>query len=121
MLIIPAIDLKGGQCVRLQQGKKDKETIYSSDPAAMARLWQDQGAQLIHVVDLDGAFDGRPKNPEAVKQILKAVTVPIQLGGGIRDLRTINELMDLGVDRVVLGTKATSEPDLIRIACRRFR
>ncbi|MEW5766483.1 MAG: 1-(5-phosphoribosyl)-5-[(5-phosphoribosylamino)methylideneamino]imidazole-4-carboxamide isomerase [bacterium] len=120
MLIIPAIDIKKGQCVRLIQGKKNQETVYSPDPSAMARRWEAQGAELIHVVDLDGAFDGRPKNLEAVKQILAAINIPIQLGGGIRDISTIEALINLGVARVILGTKVITDPDLIKMACDRF-
>ncbi len=106
MLIIPAIDLKNGKCVRLLQGDPDKETIYSDDPVKQAKLFAEQGAKLIHVVDLDGAFDGKPKNMEIVKQIAKSLTVPIEVGGGIRNADTIEEYLTAGVKRIIIGTAA---------------
>ena len=109
MIIFPAIDLKDGKCVRLLQGKAEDVTVYSDDPVAMAMHWQEQGGQFLHVVDLDGAFSGEPKNWKWVARIRSAVPIPIQLGGGLRTLDQIRDALELGVDRVVLGTKATSE------------
>jgi phosphoribosylformimino-5-aminoimidazole carboxamide ribotide isomerase len=120
MIILPAIDLKGGQCVRLEQGLMAKETVYSDDPAAMARHWQDEGGEFLHLVDLDGAFAGVPKNREAIEAIVAAVDIPTELGGGIRDLETIEAYLKLGVSRVILGTVAKENPELVAEACRRF-
>ncbi len=120
MLVVPAIDLKGGRCVRLYQGQMDKETVFSQDPVAMARRWEAEGAELLHLVDLDGAVSGQPVNRPEIEAILKAVSVPVELGGGIRDLATIEEYLALGVDRVILGTVACREPELVREACRLF-
>ncbi|MBA2882419.1 phosphoribosylformimino-5-aminoimidazole carboxamide ribotide isomerase [Desulfosalsimonas propionicica] len=121
MIVIPAIDIKGGRCVRLLQGRMDQETVFSDDPPAMAVRWIDQGARLIHVVDLDGAIEKSPKNLAAIEQITSAAgSVPIQVGGGIRDLDTIGMYLDQGVDRVVIGSAAIYDPDLVRQACRDF-
>ena len=121
MIVIPAIDIKGGRCVRLLQGRMDRETVFSDDPPAMAVRWIDQGARLIHVVDLDGAIEKSPKNLAAIEQITSAAgSVPIQVGGGIRDLDTIGMYLDQGVDRVVIGSAAIYDPDLVRQACRDF-
>jgi phosphoribosylformimino-5-aminoimidazole carboxamide ribotide isomerase len=120
MLVIPAIDLKGGRCVRLRQGRMEEETIYSAEPAKVAAQWQTAGAEWIHVVDLDGAVTGKPVNIEAVKAIRKAVTIPLQLGGGIRDLETVAAWLSAGIDRVVLGTVAAQDPSVIKEACRRY-
>jgi len=120
MIVIPAIDLKNGQCVRLEQGLMEKDTVYSDDPAAMARHWQDEGGELLHLVDLDGAFAGVPKNRAAIQAIVAAVDIPTELGGGIRDLETIEAYLELGVDRVILGTVAKENPQLVAEACRRF-
>ncbi|MGW8312275.1 MAG: 1-(5-phosphoribosyl)-5-[(5-phosphoribosylamino)methylideneamino]imidazole-4-carboxamide isomerase [Desulfuromonadales bacterium] len=120
MIVIPAIDLKNGQCVRLEQGLMEKDTVYSDDPAAMARHWQDEGGELLHLVDLDGAFAGVPKNREAIQAIVAAVDIPTELGGGIRDLETIEAYLELGVERVILGTVAKENPPLVAEACRRF-
>ena len=109
MIIFPAIDLKDGKCVRLLQGKAEDVTIYSDDPVATARDWQKQGAEFLHVVDLDGAFSGQPKNGEWVKRMVGALDIPIQLGGGLRTLDQIREAIGMGAARVVLGTKAISE------------
>jgi phosphoribosylformimino-5-aminoimidazole carboxamide ribotide isomerase len=106
MLVIPAIDLKDGQCVRLMQGNMSQATVYSNDPAAMARQWQDQGAQLLHIVDLNGAFEGEPKNLPQVEAIVNAVSIPIQVGGGIRSLDTVRMYLGAGAKRVVMGTTA---------------
>ena len=120
MIIIPAIDLKDGKCVRLLQGKKDEVTVYSDDPADMAKQWVDMGARLLHVVDLDGAFSGEQKNLERIKEIRKAIQIPMQLGGGIRDIKTIAQLADIGVDRMILGTSAAKDPDMVATACEKF-
>ena len=120
MLVIPAIDLKKGQCVRLEQGLMDRDTVYSDDPAAMARHWQDEGGELLHLVDLDGAFAGVPKNKEAILSIVKAVDIPVELGGGIRDLKTIEAYLQLGINQVILGTIAQENPEIVRQACRQF-
>lgn len=119
MQIWPAIDLRGGKCVRLQQGDYRRETVFSDDPVAMARRWVDQGAECLHLVDLDGAREGRPANLQSVREILAAVAVPCELGGGIRDEETIRELLDLGLSRLVVGTRALREPDWFAGMCRR--
>lgn len=120
MLVIPAIDLKEGKCVRLEQGLMDKDTVFNDDPAAQALVWQNQGAELLHIVDLDGAFAGEPKNRGAIEAILKAITIPAQLGGGIRDLATIEAYLSLGLTRVIIGTAAQRNPELVREACGKF-
>lgn len=120
MIVIPAVDLKGGKCVRLFQGRMDRETVFSDAPEEMAALWEKKGGRLIHVVDLDGAVRRSPQNVEAVKAIVSRVSVPVQLGGGIRDLETIEFYLDLGVKRVILGTAAQERPDLLKEACTRF-
>jgi phosphoribosylformimino-5-aminoimidazole carboxamide ribotide isomerase len=120
MLVIPAIDLKGGRCVRLRQGRMEEETVYSSAPDRVATRWQAAGAEWIHVVDLNGAVSGKPVNIEPVKTIRKAVTVPLQLGGGIRDMAAIEGWLAAGIDRVVLGTAAAQDPSVIKEASRRF-
>jgi len=120
MQIIPAIDLKNGKCVRLLQGKKDRETIYSDDPVQMALRWQREGATYLHLIDLDGAFEGQSRNVEAIRSIVEATDVPAELGGGIRTMGTISRLLSLGLDRVILGTVAITEPDLVRRAIERF-
>jgi phosphoribosylformimino-5-aminoimidazole carboxamide ribotide isomerase len=117
MLIIPAVDLRDGKCVRLVEGKLDQETIYSDNPAEMALRWQELGAQWLHVVDLDGAFAGSPQNLKVIKNILDAVQMPVQVGGGIRDLETVERLLDLGVNRVILGSAAILHPELVTEAC----
>ena len=120
MQVIPAIDIKGGCCVRLEQGRMDRETVFSDDPAAMARQWAAQGAALIHLVDLDGAVAKKPRNKETIAAIVAAVDVPLQLGGGIRDLDTIEMYVALGVARSVSGTEASRHPALLEAAGRRF-
>ena len=122
MLIIPAIDLKEGKCVRLQQGAMDKVTVFSDDPAAMAGQWMKQGARRLHVIDLNGAAAGRPKNEPAIRAIAQALggKVPIQLGGGIRDLDTIEMLLDAGVSYVIIGTAAVKTPGFLHEACTAF-
>jgi phosphoribosylformimino-5-aminoimidazole carboxamide ribotide isomerase len=120
MLIIPAIDLKEGKCVRLEQGLMNKATVYSDDPATTAKHWEAQGAELLHVVDLNGAFAGVPKNLDAIKAIRKAVKMPVEVGGGIRDVATIRSLVSIGIDRIILGTAAIENPDFVREACREY-
>jgi phosphoribosylformimino-5-aminoimidazole carboxamide ribotide isomerase len=120
MLIIPAVDIKNGKCVRLLQGRMEDETVFSDNPAAMAQKWAMAGAELIHVVDLDGAFEKSPQNTGAVENILKAVHTPIQLGGGIRTERTIRMYLDMGVNRVIIGTEAINNPEMVEQAARAF-
>ena len=122
MLLIPAIDLKDGKCVRLKQGDMNDATVYSEDPAAMAKHWLAQGARRLHVVDLNGAVAGKPKNEAVVRQIVKAVgeDIPVQLGGGIRDLDMIEHWLDLGVSYVVIGTAAVKNPGFLHDACTAF-
>jgi phosphoribosylformimino-5-aminoimidazole carboxamide ribotide isomerase len=118
--VIPAIDLRGGRCVRLVQGDYDRETVYGDDPAAMALHWQSLGTKRLHVVDLDGARSGEQANADAVRAIVAAVSVPVQLGGGVRDLDTIASWLDRGVDRVFLGTAAVTDPKLVEDSCTRY-
>lgn len=120
MILFPAIDLKDGQCVRLKLGDMDQATVFADDPAAQARTFQDQGFEYLHMVDLNGAFAGTSVNGEAVEAILKAVSIPVQLGGGIRDLDAIAGWLDKGIARVILGTLAVRDPELVRQACREF-
>lgn len=120
MIVIPAIDLKDGKCVRLLQGKEEEVTVYSDDPAATAKHWTSLGAELIHVVDLDGAFTGEQKNFEKIKAIREAIDILIEVGGGIRDVDRIEKLISLGVDRVIIGTSAAKDPDMVRRACEKF-
>ena len=120
MILIPAIDLKNGNCVRLVHGDMTRATVFNDDPAAQARAFEAQGFECLHVVDLDGAFAGKPMNAAAVEDILKAVAMPVQLGGGIRDMITIEKWLSLGLARVIIGTAAVRDPDLVRDAARRF-
>jgi phosphoribosylformimino-5-aminoimidazole carboxamide ribotide isomerase len=122
MLLIPAIDLKDGQCVRLKQGDMDQSTVFSENPAAMARSWVDKGARRVHLVDLNGAFAGKPKNEQAIRAILKEVggEVDVQLGGGIRDLDTIERYLDAGLRYVIIGTAAVKNPGFLQDACTAF-
>jgi phosphoribosylformimino-5-aminoimidazole carboxamide ribotide isomerase len=120
MIIFPAIDLKDGLCVRLMQGDPDRVTVYGHDPVAMARRWEQEGAQWLHVVDLDGAFSQSPKNREAIAAIVDALAIPVQVGGGIRILTTIVDYLNLGVRRVILGTAALRDPSLVTEACRLY-
>jgi len=120
MRIIPAVDIKEGRCVRLVQGKVDQETVYSNDPLSMANHWDEEGAQTIHVVDLDGAFQGSPINAEIVKNIIYSSSVDIQVGGGIRTLETIETYVKAGAYRIILGTVAQQEPEFVEEACKRF-
>ena len=122
MLLIPAIDLKDGQCVRLKQGDMDQTTVFGEDPAAVARMWVDKGARRVHLVDLNGAFAGKPKNESAIRKILKEVgsEVDVQLGGGIRDLDTIERYLDAGLRYVIIGTAAVKNPGFLQDACTAF-
>jgi phosphoribosylformimino-5-aminoimidazole carboxamide ribotide isomerase len=122
MLIIPAIDLKDGHCVRLQQGAMEKATVFSDDPAATAQHWIEQGARRLHLVDLNGAFAGKPKNEAAIKSIVQAVgdSIPVQLGGGIRDLDTIERYLDDGITYIIVGTAAVKTPGFLHDACYAF-
>jgi phosphoribosylformimino-5-aminoimidazole carboxamide ribotide isomerase len=120
MEVWPAIDLRGGKCVRLQQGDYERETVFSADPAAMAKHWVEQGAGQLHLVDLDGARDGTQANLPSVQAILAAVDVPCQLGGGVRSEARIRELLTLGLNRLVVGTRALQEPDWFRSMCRQY-
>lgn len=120
MLILPAVDIKEGRCVRLLQGRRDSETVFSDDPSAMAAQWETEGAEYLHVVDLDGAFEKTPKNVEAIKRIISKVHIPVELGGGIRTMDTIAMYLDLGLDRVILGTEAIENPSLVKQACERY-
>lgn len=120
LTLYPAIDLKDGQCVRLRRGEMDQATVYSSDPGAQARSWQDAGFAWLHVVDLNGAFAGRPVNADAVRAILAAVTLPVQLGGGIRDIAGIAAWLEAGITRVILGSAAAKNPTLVIEACRAY-
>jgi phosphoribosylformimino-5-aminoimidazole carboxamide ribotide isomerase len=118
--VIPAIDIRAGQCVRLLQGRVDQQTVYGNNPVAMAQRWVDAGAPMLHVVDLDGAFAGRLQNFAVIQRIVQAVTVPIQVGGGLRDLATIQTALEAGISRVVLGTVALEHWDLLVAATARF-
>lgn len=120
MVIIPAIDLKEGKCVRLEQGELARETVFSLHPARVAEQWKSQGAEWLHLVDLDGAFAGEPKNKEAVREIRAAVDLFLELGGGIRTLAAIEEYLALGIDRAIIGTAAYEQSDFIAQACRAF-
>jgi phosphoribosylformimino-5-aminoimidazole carboxamide ribotide isomerase len=120
MIIIPAIDLKDGKCVRLLQGKREEVTVYSDDPGSMAKHWVELGAELLHVVDLDGAFTGEQRNFSKIEAIRKAIDIPIEVGGGIRDMERIKKLFSLGVDRVIIGTAAAQNPDMVKSACENF-
>ena len=120
MEVIPAIDLRGGSCVRLYQGDYAQETVYSDDPVEVALRWQEMGAVRLHVVDLDGAAQGEPANLDVIESIAASVAMPLQTGGGIRDMAAIERTLGIGVGRVVLGTSAVADPGLVESACRRF-
>ena len=121
MLVIPAIDLKDGLCVRLRQGDMEDSTVFSDNPVATAKLWASQGARRLHLVDLNGAFEGEPINGAAVEAIAKELPdLPIQIGGGIRDLPTIERYLAAGVSSIIIGTKALKDPAFVRVACREF-
>jgi phosphoribosylformimino-5-aminoimidazole carboxamide ribotide isomerase len=118
MIIIPAVDIKNGKCVRLLQGRMEDETVYSDDPGAMAAKWAGLGAPMIHVIDLDGAFAKSPQNLVSIRKILQAVNVPIQLGGGIRNEETVHQYLEMGVKRVIIGTEAIKKPSFVKKVCR---
>jgi phosphoribosylformimino-5-aminoimidazole carboxamide ribotide isomerase len=120
VILFPAIDLKGGACVRLEQGDMARATVFQRDPAAQAQAFEEQGFEYLHVVDLDGAFAGKPVNAAAVDRILETTRIPLQLGGGIRDLATVEAWLGKGVDRVIIGTAAVRNPDLVKQAARAF-
>ena len=120
MILFPAIDLKNGQCVRLEQGDMARATVFNLDPADQAKSFATQGFEYLHVVDLDGAFAGKPMNAQAVEAMLRAVTMPVQLGGGIRDLNTVEAWLTKGVARVIIGTAAVRDPELVKSAARKF-
>ncbi|OIP61300.1 MAG: 1-(5-phosphoribosyl)-5-[(5-phosphoribosylamino)methylideneamino]imidazole-4-carboxamide isomerase [Nitrospirae bacterium CG_4_10_14_0_8_um_filter_41_23] len=120
MLVIPAIDLKGGQCVRLLQGKKEAVTTYSNDPSAIAKLWESCGAKLLHIVDLDGAFSGNQKNLNAIIKIRQSVKIALQVGGGIRKIGNIIRLFSAGIDRIIIGTAAIEDPEFLTDSCKRY-
>jgi phosphoribosylformimino-5-aminoimidazole carboxamide ribotide isomerase len=120
MLVIPAIDLKGGQVVRLAQGDPSRETVYSADPVAMARRWESEGAAILHLVDLDGAFSGRPQQLSVVADVARAVKVPVQLGGGLRSLAALEQAFESGVERAVLGTAAIEDEEFLAEVSRRY-
>jgi len=118
MIIFPAIDIRGGKCVRLTEGRFDQETVFADNPVDMAVRWQAEGGEFLHVVDLDGALAGKPVNLGVISEIVKTVTMPVQLGGGIRTLATIDEILAAGVSRVILGSVAVKAPALVKEACR---
>ena len=120
MEIIPAIDLRNGKCVRLYQGDYGKETVFSNKPVEIALRWQSEGARRIHIVDLDGAARGEPGNLETIEDMIAAIDIPVQFGGGIRSIETIEQLFAAGVERAILGTVAVEKPDLVKEACQRF-
>ncbi|MBN2033286.1 MAG: 1-(5-phosphoribosyl)-5-[(5-phosphoribosylamino)methylideneamino]imidazole-4-carboxamide isomerase [Deltaproteobacteria bacterium] len=120
MLVIPAIDLKGGKCVRLKQGRMSEETLYSESPGKTAVAWYQQGAERLHLVDLDGAVGGKPINRHAIREILESVSIPLQLGGGIRNMDTLKAYFDLGVNWAILGTAAVKDPLFLEQACAAF-
>jgi len=120
MILFPAIDLKDGQCVRLVQGDMDRATVFSDTPAEQAKVFETQGFEWLHLVDLNGAFEGKPVNGAAVEDILKTVSLPTQLGGGIRSLAQIEAWLDKGIARVILGTAALRDPDLVKEACKKW-
>ena len=120
MIIYPAIDIRGGRCVRLTEGRFDAETVFADDPAQMALKWAGLGAEFLHLVDLDGALAGEGKNVPVIERILKSVNIPVQLGGGIRNLETIEKLLELGVTRLILGSAAVKNPQLVQEACKKY-
>ena len=120
MLIIPAIDLKGGKCVRLLRGDMQAETVYSDDPVAMGRRWVDEGARYLHVVDLDGAVSGAPVNGDAIAALCAKLSIPVEVGGGVRTVECAGAILALGADRVIFGTAALEQPAVVADACRRF-
>lgn len=120
MIVIPAIDLKDGECVRLVQGRADELSVVADDPVETALRWQSAGASLLHVIDLDGAFEGKPRNLPVVAEIVRALSIPVQMGGGMRSLEGLRAVLDVGVQRVILGTVAVEQPSLVRQAVQEF-
>lgn len=120
MIVIPAIDIKGGRCVRLKQGRMADETVFSNNPEEMALKWFEQGAERLHLVDLDGAVHGRPVNREVIRDIVRAIPIPVELGGGVRDMLTLEAYFDLGLRYIILGTVVHKAPEFVRHACDRF-
>jgi phosphoribosylformimino-5-aminoimidazole carboxamide ribotide isomerase len=120
MEVIPAVDIKGGKCVRLYQGDYLRETVFSEDPVDVAMGWRAQGARRLHVIDLDGAAGGEPRNIAVIEAIVKRVNLPVQLGGGIRDEATVSKLLAIGIDRVILGTVAVENPELVKSLCQKY-
>jgi phosphoribosylformimino-5-aminoimidazole carboxamide ribotide isomerase len=120
MNIFPAVDIKDGKCVRLRQGVEDQVTVFSDDPVAMARQWQEMGTKWLHVIDLDGAFSGTPRNMDLIRRLCAEVTVPVQLGGGIRDLDVAGKYLEAGVTRLIIGTVALENPQVFQDLCRAF-
>lgn len=120
MILFPAVDIKGGQAVRLKQGKADEETVFSPDPVAMAKHWEAQGGQWLHVIDLDGAFSGKAVNKKLIAEICASISIPVQLGGGIRDMETAQAYFDAGVSRLIIGTIALTDPELYGELCAAF-
>jgi len=120
MIVIPAIDIRGGKCVRLKQGRREDETVFSDDPVQVAERWAEKGAEILHVVDLDGAFEKRPVNHSTVRRIIEKVNTPIQVGGGIRDAESIQKFLDMGVERVIIGTTALSDPEIVERAAAQY-
>ncbi|MCG6971608.1 MAG: 1-(5-phosphoribosyl)-5-[(5-phosphoribosylamino)methylideneamino]imidazole-4-carboxamide isomerase [Desulfobacterales bacterium] len=120
MLIIPAVDIKNGKCVRLYQGRMDTETVFSDDPSAMAEKWVKEGAEIVHVVDLDGAVEKRPRNLDSIKKIIYRINARVQVGGGIRNEKTVKMFFEMGVERVVVGTEAIQNPKFVKDACKAF-
>ncbi len=121
MLIIPAIDIRGGNCVMLTQGKFEAETIYSKDPVFIAKMFETQGAKRIHIIDLDGAFAGTPQNLSILKKIKETVSVELEFGGGIRKIETIEKIADMGIDKIILGTVAVFNPDIVKEAVKKYK
>ncbi len=120
MILFPAVDIKDGQCVRLAQGKEDEVTVFASDPVGQARYWEAQGSRALHVVDLDGAFSGLPKNFDLIRDLCAAIHIPVQLGGGIRDAKTAGAYFKAGVHRLIIGTIALTEPETFAALCKEF-
>ena len=120
MFVIPAIDIKDGRCVRLKQGRMSQETLYSEVPEDIAKRWYDEGAERIHIVDLNGAINGRPVNEVVVRRIVQSIPIPVQLGGGIRDMQTIKAYFGLGVHQMILGTVAYRDPDVVALSCDQY-
>ncbi|MFC2011615.1 1-(5-phosphoribosyl)-5-[(5-phosphoribosylamino)methylideneamino]imidazole-4-carboxamide isomerase [Chloroflexota bacterium] len=120
MEVIPAVDIKGGRCVRLFQGKYEEETVYADDPVQVALRWQSLGAPRLHIVDLDGAAQGEPGNMDIIQVLARGMIIPTQLGGGIRNLKTVEQLLKAGIEQVVLGTAAVEDPELVKEACRKY-